>query len=854
MKYLLTFIIAFLPFISSAQSTKLLEIDASSFVPVQTGIIDGVPIDKIGTDPSRRPCARIKMHVNRMSKEEINDLSVRTVGGSVVVTKCVVASEGNGLIIELTAKSPTRFYLHHDKYGDSNEVSLNLEGNKEYRINAMLNTTHSIVVSSNTPDAEVYVDGVFKGRISPSFDLTVSDVYPGNHKIAVKSGSLSNEIAVEVNSVNIHFRIDLNHQLARPQFVMFMVTPSTATLVIDNKQYLLNQYGEIAEPLKLSNGSYSYTVSAKDYHEEKGTFVVNGAKVDKKVNLKPAHGFLKVSGEGVLNGATIYVDGNHVGEAPWTSGRLSSGTHQVRLIKNLYKESAETIVIRDGETLDYRPKLLADFAKVTLKSAPGTDIYVNDQKKGASPWTGDLRTGVYTFDAVMAGHRTSSISQTISATPSSQVYEIPAPTPILGMVDIMSSPVADVYVDEKHMGTTPLSIDLIVGKHTVVFKKDGFRTQEKVIEVKENESSTVKVTLEEGQSVVTSSQLSYGSLSGGVSLTSKGTANCYIVSSSGTYSFPTVKGNSSQSVGAVASAAVLWESFGTNVAPKVGDLIKSVSYKDGYITYQTADTFKEGNAVIAAKDANGTILWSWHIWLTDQPQGQEYYNNAGTMMDRNLGATSATPGDVGALGLLYQWGRKDPFLGSSSISSITQAKSTITWPSAVSTSSSLGTVSYVTANPTTFVYASSYPYDWHYSSRDNSLWTTSDKTKSIYDPCPAGWRVPDGRSNGIWSKANGSSSSFSHTYNSSNEGMNFSGKFGSASTIWYPASGCRYFSDGSLYNVGYGGYNWSASPCANNAYYLGLYGSDNVYPSDGDFRARGVSVRCLQVIDEVAEP
>ena len=65
MKHFLTFIIAFLPFISSAQSTKLLEIDASSFAPVQTGIIDGVPIDKIGMDPSRRPCARIKMHVNR---------------------------------------------------------------------------------------------------------------------------------------------------------------------------------------------------------------------------------------------------------------------------------------------------------------------------------------------------------------------------------------------------------------------------------------------------------------------------------------------------------------------------------------------------------------------------------------------------------------------------------------------------------------------------------------------------------------------------------------------------------------------------------------------------------------------
>ena len=158
-------------------------------------------------------------------------------------------------------------------------------------------------------------------------------------------------------------------------------------------------------------------------------------------------------------------------------------------------------------------------------------------------------------------------------------------------------------------------------------------------------------------------------------------ANCYIVSEAGKYKFKTVKGNSSTSVGNLSTCEVLWESFGTSTTPTIGDLIKGVTYKDGYIEFETASTFREGNAVIAVKDASGTILWSWHIWLTDQPQGHTYNNGAVVMMDRNLGATSATPGDVGALGLLYQWGRKDPFLGSSSISDDIEAKSTITWPS-----------------------------------------------------------------------------------------------------------------------------------------------------------------------------
>ena len=323
-------------------------------------------------------------------------------------------------------------------------------------------------------------------------------------------------------------------------------------------------------------------------------------------------------------------------------------------------------------------------------------------------------------------------------------------------------------------------------------------------------------------------------------------ANCYIVTAAGEYTFKAVKGNSSESVGNIASVEVLWETFGTDQQPSVGDLVKDVSYKDGEISFKATD--KKGNAVIAAKDAGGNILWSWHIWLTDQPQGQEYFNNAGTMMDRNLGATSATPGDVGALGLLYQWGRKDPFLGSSSISSSTVAKSSIIWPSAVSSDSSNGTIAYATANPTTFIKYNSDNRDWYYtgsSSTDNTRWTTSEKDKSIYDPCPVGWRVPD---EGSWSKALDSSSSFTESslYSSTNKGMNFSCRFGSASTIWYPTSGYLGGNDGSLSDVGFYGYCWSASPGGNYAYYLLFSYDGNVVPSRGSNRAGGRSVRCIK--------
>ena len=378
---------------------------------------------------------------------------------------------------------------------------------------------------------------------------------------------------------------------------------------------------------------------------------------------------------------------------------------------------------------------------------------------------------------------------------------------------------------------------------------EGTRVSFNVAENDSGSSRTGNIVLTYG-SVTSSHRVEQVSSKPPTDLSSSQTSNCYIVSDSGAYMFKTVKGNSSTSVGSVASVSVLWESFGTATTPSTGDLIKSVSYQDGYITFQTPYTFNEGNAVIAAKDVSGNILWSWHIWLADHPEEQVYYNNAGTMMDRNLGATSATPGDVGALGLLYQWGRKDPFLGSLSISSLTVAKSTITWPSAVSSDSRTGTVAYATANPTTFIKYNTNNYDWYYtgsSSTDDTRWPTSSSGKSIYDPCPAGWRVPDGGSNGVWSKALGSSSSYAETYDSTNNGMNFSGKFGDSPTIWYPASGNIGAGYGLLDYVGSYGKYWSASRYNNyGASILYFYRDGNVDLSESNFFAGGHSVRCIK--------
>ena len=321
--------------------------------------------------------------------------------------------------------------------------------------------------------------------------------------------------------------------------------------------------------------------------------------------------------------------------------------------------------------------------------------------------------------------------------------------------------------------------------------------------------------------------------------------NCYIISNAGLYKLRSVKGNSNESVGEVSSAKILWETFGTASMPAPCELITEICYKNGYVIFKTNEKYKEGNALIGVVNSDGEILWSWHLWLSDEPKEEVYKNSAGIMLDRNLGATNSMSGSAECFGLLYQWGRKDPFLNSSSTSNRTVAASTITWPTSVYSSYSTGTTQYATANPTTFIrsnHSSREHDDWMYG-RDNTLWSSN---KTIYDPCPAGWKVPECGDNSVWAMAGFADN---NNYNSTYKGRYF--ELANGQTTWYPTS--YYYSvDGGLTSGG--AYYWSSTPSAQSAYSL-YFTSGTVNTSYYDVRASqsgcgnrasGYPIRCVK--------
>ena len=228
---------------------------------------------------------------------------------------------------------------------------------------------------------------------------------------------------------------------------------------------------------------------------------------------------------------------------------------------------------------------------------------------------------------------------------------------------------------------------------------------------------------------------------GGGDLSKNGTANCYITNNPGHYRFVMAKGNGEKNVGAVAGVKILWETFNSPEAPEEGSIIREVRLSESKdsIYFKIPYPMKDGNALIAAVDAGNNILWSWHIWSCKDfdavNTAQVYLNNAGTLMDRNLGALSAEPGQMGSAGLLYQWGRKDPFPGATQVAparNILRAKTTHDddWEYVVG----IIPPEYA-AKPMSFCRASN-GYDWAESNLN--FW---NEEKTCYDPCPPGWKV-----------------------------------------------------------------------------------------------------------------
>ena len=334
----------------------------------------------------------------------------------------------------------------------------------------------------------------------------------------------------------------------------------------------------------------------------------------------------------------------------------------------------------------------------------------------------------------------------------------------------------------------------------------------------------------------------------------------------------------------------------------------TVMDEDGYIQFYIDEAdYCHGNAIVAAFDANRNILWSWHLWLTDEPTdikfgprtfNESYQDDGKTVtvtstktyyaMDRNLGCTylpselsdisgtsEATKAKVlGSYGMYYQWGRKDPFPGpiGVNISTSTDRQNSSTWwkrnvsgnfswtqktkletsnspaasrEDAIPTPTTFYRNNFTNIISTIFGYTGLKYVNWHSTDWENSgnhskyisMWGCSSDTpqsaynprmsKTINDPCPPGYYIPDhylfaAGGLGTSGMAEPMTDSQNRTDVTERADRSTYGVFikpasvaseGTISkTVWFPYAGYRSGTNANMYNTAEGYSDYSFNP------------------------------------------
>lgn len=227
---------------------------------------------------------------------------------------------------------------------------------------------------------------------------------------------------------------------------------------------------------------------------------------------------------------------------------------------------------------------------------------------------------------------------------------------------------------------------------------------------------------------------------------------------------------------------------------------------EGCFTVHPENPDFAGNVIVGAKDKNGTVLWSWHIWCmrndAQNPSPIKFYEETGlfdykpdyyqeysnfTWMDRNLGAYDLRLGKASSIGLGYCNGRKDPFnlgdddrpseiemIGSQTYPEYSEAKMyckgrIFTLRESHPELGMPGCTHYNSYDEKIdgdiLDYTIKYPYSMtsatdaygaNWRTIYDDYWLTEEGGKSGYDPCPIGWRVPyvNGNPLGPWHQFN----------------------------------------------------------------------------------------------------
>ncbi|MDR0895749.1 MAG: SUMF1/EgtB/PvdO family nonheme iron enzyme [Prevotellaceae bacterium] len=302
----------------------------------------------------------------------------------------------------------------------------------------------------------------------------------------------------------------LGFRVVAPAYSVINITsnPDNADVYIDGEKMGNTPYSG----KDFSSGKYQVTIKKNGYVDaEKEILVKKAETITESFTLQKKYSVINITSN--PDNADVYIDGEKVGDTPYSGKNFSSGKYQVTIKKNGYVDTEKEISVKEAETITESFTLQKKYSVINITSSPNNaDVYIDGKKMGNTPYSGkDFSSGRYKLIIKKNGYvdaeKEISVKEAETITESFTLKKkaTKPPTPTYSVINITSNPNnADVYINGKKMGVTPYSNkNISKGKHKVTIKKNGYVDIETEISVKEAETIIESFTLQEKEAVAT---------------------------------------------------------------------------------------------------------------------------------------------------------------------------------------------------------------------------------------------------------------------------------------------------------------------------------------------------------------
>ena len=373
-------------------------------------------------------------------------------------------------------------------------------------------TSKAVEINTLPPDAKVSVSGGFFPHLKISGRFLLR---PGKYRAeALRSGYFPSSLDIEINDESSQV-IDIKLKKT-PGIVRFITRPDVvyelylegkfSPFICEDMEMYQEECRERGFPFggSLEPGTRDVELRFDKYFPIKEQLVINGMGEEQEFifDLEPAWADVQIDTK--PSGAEIFIDGKNIGLTPLDLD-LIEGQHALDFKKNGYKDFMTEIAVKAKENIVLEPfNLNLLDSKLNIISYPdGASVNVDSTYRGLTPLELELEPLVsHTINLAKPGFK--SISENIILRTQEEIlnernvgyveFEREL-KPIYGSISFLGTPGADLILEGEQIGVVPINLDLLSKKQLLLIKKEGYVTEELIINPTSGYEQTIEINL-----------------------------------------------------------------------------------------------------------------------------------------------------------------------------------------------------------------------------------------------------------------------------------------------------------------------------------------------------------------------